>query len=200
MILVVSVGGEHFEDASGDVDRRRIEHGVVIGEGHVLEDHAVVILVERSPAAIAALHGENPVNGALHGLALVAPVGMLNVTQAQTNHGAVVHVRIELVVEFEIPAPGLSLLVFHFPIARNTHLFLQYPVGALNHAGIAGRNSALSQREQSVRRVPYRRFAGLHAERVLFLDAQLFKFIHGANHLGIVHRISQAAQGDDRNS
>ena len=46
MILVVPVSREAFEDASRDVNGRRVEHGVVIGEGHILEHHAVVVFVE----------------------------------------------------------------------------------------------------------------------------------------------------------
>jgi hypothetical protein len=38
----------------------------------------------------------------------------------------------------------------------------------------------------------------LHAERVLLFDAKLFELIHCADDLGIVERISQAAEGDDR--
>ena len=46
MVLVVAVGRKHLENAAGDVHGRRIEHGVVVGEGDVLEHHAVVVFVE----------------------------------------------------------------------------------------------------------------------------------------------------------
>ena len=109
MILVVSVGRQHLEDAAGDVDRRRIEHGVVIGERDVLEHHLVVVFVERRPAAVLALHREDPVDRALHRLALVAAIGMFHAAQPQANHRAVIDIRIKLVVKLEVPAARLCL-------------------------------------------------------------------------------------------
>jgi len=46
MRLVVPIGREHLEDAAGNVYGSWIKHGVVIGEGNVLEHHLVVIFVE----------------------------------------------------------------------------------------------------------------------------------------------------------
>ena len=57
----VAVVREHLQDAAGDVDRRRIEHRVVVGERDVLEDHLRVVFVEAGPATVLALHGEDPV-------------------------------------------------------------------------------------------------------------------------------------------
>ena len=90
----------------------RIEHGVVIGKGHILKHHAIVIFVERSPAAVFALHGQNPVNGSLHRLALIASIRMLDPAQARQTMARVVHVRIKLIVEFKIPAARLALWDF----------------------------------------------------------------------------------------
>ncbi len=41
-----AVRRQALQHASRNIDRRRIEHGVVIGKGNVLEDHAVVVFVE----------------------------------------------------------------------------------------------------------------------------------------------------------
>ncbi len=46
MVLIETIGRHHFEDAARDIDCRRIEHGVVIGEWDVLEHHLVVVFVE----------------------------------------------------------------------------------------------------------------------------------------------------------
>ena len=110
MILVIPVRRQHLENAPGDVHRRRIQHGVVIGEWNVLEHHPVVVFVERCPAAVLALHRQYPVNRPLHRLALVASIGMLDATQPQANHCAVIHIRIKLVVELEVPSARLSRL------------------------------------------------------------------------------------------
>ena len=65
MIAVESVRGQRFERAAGDIRAGRIEHRVMVRERNVREDLPVVIDVERRPAAILRLHGEQPVERAL---------------------------------------------------------------------------------------------------------------------------------------
>ena len=74
----VAVGGEHLEHSSRDVDRRRIKHRVVVGKRDVLEDHLGVVFVEAAPAAVTALHGKFPIDGALSNLVLVALAGIVD--------------------------------------------------------------------------------------------------------------------------
>ena len=169
----------------------------MIGKRNVLEDHAVVVFVERGPAAVLALHRQNPVQRALHRLVVIALVAGLHPAQRQQHLRAVVHVGIELVVELEVPARGSGLGILHAPVALARDLLLQHPLAGLHQARIVGGNAALRQRKHRVRRVPHRRHARLHAEGRLFLDAQLLELVHGANDLRIVQRISQAAQRDD---
>src|SRR5207249_8110940 len=90
---------------------------------------------------------KDPIDRALDRLSLIAAVWMLDVGQRKANHGAVIHVWIKFVVEFEIPTAGLALLVLHFPIAHGADLLLQDPVGALDHAGIIRRHSAFAEGE-----------------------------------------------------
>ena len=49
-----------LEHAAGEVRRAGIDHGVVVGEGDVAEELAVVVAVEGPPAAVAILHGQQP--------------------------------------------------------------------------------------------------------------------------------------------
>src|SRR5690242_13842104 len=111
---------------------------------------------------------------------------MLNMRQRQRYHRAVIHIGIELIIELEVPSPGLAFTVFDFPIPGIAHLLLQDPVGALDHSRIIGRNTAFAQSKQSVGGIPYRRLARLHAEAVTFLNSQLVKFIQSANYLWII--------------
>ena len=198
MVLVVSISCQAFQNAPRDIDGRGIEHGVVIGKRHVLKHHPVIIFVEGSPAAVLALHRQYPIDCALHRLGLVTSVRMLDPAQAETDHGAVIDVGVELVVEFEIPAAGLALGILDLPVARLAHLFLKNPVGALHEARIGGWNPRLAQGKQRVRSVPHGRLAGLHTKRIALFNSQLFKLIERADELRIVHRISLAAQRDDR--
>ena len=105
----VAVDGQHLQHAAGDVDRRRIEHGVVVREGDVLEDHLGVVFVEAAPAAVAALHGELPLDGALRDLVLIALAGIVDLAEREQNLSGVVGVGIKLVVELEVPAAGLDV-------------------------------------------------------------------------------------------
>src|SRR5262249_40842901 len=106
---------------------------------------------------------------------------MLNATKRKTNHRAVVDVRIKLVLEFTIPAPGLTFRFLNLPIAKGPHLLLQAPISELAHARTIPRNARLAHGKQSVSRIPHRRHAGLHAEGVFFFDPKLLEFIDSTN-------------------
>src|ERR1700682_2228832 len=144
MALAVAVGRQHLKDPARDVDRGWIEHGVVVGEGNILEDHAVIVFVERGPAAVLALHGENPVDGALRRLTLVASVGMLHAAEAKANHRAIIDIGVKLIVKLEVPAARLSLRILDLPVAYVSDLLLQNPVSALHHARVVGRYSGFA--------------------------------------------------------
>ena len=78
----------------------------MIGKRNVLEHHAVVVFVERRPAAVLALHRQDPVDGALHRFALVAPLLVFTRLSASITMRAVIDIGIKLVVELEVPAAG----------------------------------------------------------------------------------------------
>ncbi len=70
--------------------------------------------------------------------------------------------------------------------------------------GIVARHAGLAEGKDRLRCIPDRGDAGTHAEGRLgeirvgrLLDAELLKLVAGANHLGIVLGVTQAAQGDD---
>ena len=122
---------------------------------------------------------------------------MVHLAEAKQHHGTVVHIGIKLIIKLEVPSAGGRIGILHAPVSAMRHLLFQHPVSGSNHARIIRRQPALPQCEDGVRRIPYRRLAGLHAEGGRFFNAQALEFIHGANELRIVHRISQAAQRDD---
>src|SRR5580698_4278319 len=74
----VAIDGQHLQNAPGNVDGRRIEHRVMIGKRDVLEDHLRVVFIEAGPAAIPALHGEYPVDGAQTDIMLIALARVIN--------------------------------------------------------------------------------------------------------------------------
>ena len=200
----VAVGGKHLEHAAGNIHAGRIEHGVVIREGDVLEDHLGVVFVEAAPAAVFALHGELPADGALGYRDLIALAGIVNLAQRKQNLRRIIGIRVKLVVELEVPAARLGVADFDGPIALVADLFGKHPVDGFDHARIVARHAGLAQRKDSLRRIPHRAHAGRHTEGWLghlrggrLLDAELFKFVAGADDLRIVLGVSEAAQRDD---
>ena len=182
----------------------RIEHRVVIRERDVLEDHLGVVFVEAAPAAVAALHGQFPLDGARGNLVLIALARIVHLVQGEQHLGGVVGVGIELVVEFEVPAARLGFGHLDRPIALVANFLGEKPVGGLDHAGMVPGNAGFAEHIDSLRGVPDRRNGRLHAERGLghvgggrLLDAQLFKLVARADDLRIVFGVAQAAQRDD---
>src|SRR6185503_21354662 len=58
-------GAEELEPATRQVLGGRIEQGAVVGERDVVQVDAVVVGVERRPAAVLVLHAEEPADPAL---------------------------------------------------------------------------------------------------------------------------------------
>ena len=200
----IAIAGQHLQHAPGNVHRRRIEHGVVIGEGDVLEDHLGIVFVEAAPAAVLALHGELPCDGALGHLMLVALAGIVHLVERHQHLRGVVGVGIKLVVELEVPAAGLGVGNLHGPVALVANLFGEHPIHGLEQARVVALHAGLAQGEDRLRRIPHRRDSRQHTEGRLghhvigrLFDAQLFKLIARPDHLRIVLGVTQAAKSDD---
>ncbi len=177
----------------------------MVGKGNVLKHHLGVVFIEAGPAAILALHGEDPGDRALAHIVLVAfPRVVVDLVQGQKHLGGIVGVGIKLVVELEIPAAGLRIPHLHRPVALVPHFLRQHPVGSLEQPRIGARNAGLAQRIDRISGIPHRRHAGLHAEgwlqevgNPLVFDAQLLELIHGADGLRVVDRVAQTAQSEN---
>src|SRR6266446_3524489 len=109
---------EAFDNASGDVGGGRIDHGVVVGERNVAEETAVIVAIERAPAAIAILHAQKPLDATANGAFHASRIGILHALERHQDEGGVVDVGIKIVAEFESPAAGLGVFVFDLPVAR----------------------------------------------------------------------------------
>ena len=57
-----------LQHAAGHIRGAGIDHGIMIGEGDVAEKFAVVVAIERAPAAVVVLHGQDPLLAAADGL------------------------------------------------------------------------------------------------------------------------------------
>ena len=56
-----------LQHPAAKIGRAGVDHGVVIGEGHVAEEVAIIVAVEARPTAVAILHGQHPPQPALDG-------------------------------------------------------------------------------------------------------------------------------------
>src|SRR5205807_3104425 len=95
MLEAVAEGAQELEPPPGEVFRGRIQQGPVVGEGDVIEDEAVVVGVEGSPAAVRALHAEKPGQAARAREAEALGLETLELLEWQQHHRGVVEVRIE---------------------------------------------------------------------------------------------------------
>ena len=83
---------------------------------------AVVVAVERAPAAVAILHAEQPLNAAANGGFHALFVGKFHALQRHQHKSGVVHVGIKIVAEFKGPAAGLGVFIFYLPVAGTENL------------------------------------------------------------------------------
>src|SRR5580765_6111297 len=109
---------EAFDDARSYVGRRRIDHRIMVGEGNVTKELAVVIAIEGAPAAVSVLHAEQPLDAQADRILHALRIGMLHALQRHEHEGSVVHIREEIVAKLEGPASGFGVFVFILPVAR----------------------------------------------------------------------------------
>ncbi len=150
------------------------------------------------PAGFAGRHGAAMVDH-LHArserIGSTAGAGRL-AGQGHHDHDRVVDVGIELVGVFEIPSArfaGDRLI----PVAAAAHFLRQQPLGRTPRRGMVGFESRGRQGAQRDGRVPYGRFARLHANGLTVVDFQLAQLVETVLHLRRFVGIAQASQCDD---
>src|SRR5882672_792306 len=119
---------EAFDNAGGDVGGGRIDHSVVVGEGNVAEEAAVIVAIKRAPAAIAILHAQKPLDASANGAFHASRIGIFYALEGHQDEGGVVDVGIKIVAEFECPAAGLGVFVLDLPVAGTEDLLRKHPV------------------------------------------------------------------------
>ncbi len=73
----------------------------MVGERNIVETVLGVFGIEGAPAAILALHAQNPPRGTLDGATMATRIGSV---QRHDDDGGVVHIRVVVVFVLERPA------------------------------------------------------------------------------------------------
>src|SRR6185312_16943423 len=89
------------EAARRYVGGRRVEQRAVIGERDVVQGIMRVVGVERAPAAVLALHADDPLAGAVDRLAVARAV---EAVEREADRGGVVDIGVMRVLVLEGPA------------------------------------------------------------------------------------------------
>ena len=156
----------------------------------------VIVDVEGGPAAVGALHGQQPVHGAAHAGFLPGGVGAAGVIQGQQHLRGVVDIGIEFVGELEVPAGRLDIGPLDRPIALAADFLGQQPIGgAFQRAG--GGFAGFSQRIRHDGGVPNHRKTGLEEEAALVVDQQIHELGFGFHAIRMVFGITQQIQHHD---
>ena len=143
---------------AGHVRAGWVDHLAEIREGDQRRKAGGVVLVECGPAAVAALHRQHPAKGALAELR----IDRARFQQSEQDHGGIVDVGIEIVLELERPSAGFHALDLHAPVAGNADLLPQKPPGGPLHHRSGRIDARLEQREERESRIPDRGQTRLH--------------------------------------
>ena len=171
-----AAGDERLDRPPRDIRARRILHRVVVRERNMLHPLPVRRLVERRPAAVVVLHGDDPAERLPRRLAvdaLTTPIAGPH--QRLGHHSGVVHIRVPVVVILKRPRRGLisqpnmpilGAQVPH-PIPGHAHLPRDQPVANAREFGVVRRrNSRLGERVHRNPGVPHRAETRLQAHMV----------------------------------
>ena len=149
--LVAALGGERLEGVRADVDGGRVDHGAEVAERDLRDPVLGVVGVERAPAAVPRLHPGDPVERAADGR-----VPDPQLAEGERDHGRVVDVRVEVVLELEGPAAGRELGPADRPVALDRDLLREQVLARLDELRVVGRHAGGTEREDGETRVPDR--------------------------------------------
>ena len=161
-----AVVAEAFEGSACDIGAGGILDGVMVGEGDVFEELSVMgIAVEGGPSAVVILHGEYPLDAAFGG---GEGVGAADASKGHSDHGGVIDIGVEAVVEFEVPAAGFDgVFDVGGPVAWLSAFFFEEPGGTALHGVVGGIEAGLCEGVGGDACVPDGGEAGLDADLVV---------------------------------
>ncbi len=164
----------------------------MIGERNMVQDVVLVVGVERSPAAVSALHPEHPLDAAFHGFAASTAV---RAVQTHHHHGCVVDVRIMVVPVLEWPASGPDAGNMGRIVADDVkHLPVAQPGTRLLHNRLIAAVACLEQAVQGETCIPHRGQAGLAIGLVGPHDQQPVDGPARRDHVRMLRRIAERSK------
>ena len=146
---------QELERPAGHIARARVQHGFMVSKGNLVQNGLVIVHVKSPPAAIVALHAEEPLQTTLQDFALFL-IGEPGFVQRNQHCHSVIIIRIKIVVKLKGPSPGLSTPVLDLPIPFPEHLLAHHPLHRLAHIGMRARQARVSQGDNGEHRIPHR--------------------------------------------
>src|SRR6266540_2508961 len=185
---------EHLDHVRGHVGARRIGDGTEVAERKLCRQAARVVHVERRPPAVTGLHAERPRDAVLGR----SPVLDARPPQREHDDGGVVDVGIVVVRELEREPTRLQVRPAHGPVTAYANLAAREPHRAAGDRFVTRVEARVEQGEHRERAVPDRRLAGLEPAALLVLDREPVEAGERVRDHGVVERIAERAQRDDR--
>src|SRR6202007_1486081 len=107
-----------------------------------------------------------PRKPALHRTAQTLRIGISDAPQSHQHKCSVVHIRIVVILEFKCPSARRSIWILDLPVSRTENLIRNDPALRRNQRRMSRIKPRFFERYHRDRRVPHRRNARLHAQRV----------------------------------
>ena len=170
----------------------------MIGERDVVEDGAASVRVERAPAAVRALHAQEPAQPPLDGGRRRSGRGGRPVETHQRPWRCRRGRGRSRCRTGTASRPGSHARALDLPVARHRDLPVDQPVGARGRAGWPAGSPEASERVEGQRGVPDGRHAGCTWKRRGSSSAERLDLLDLARDQRVIVRIAQQPHREDR--
>ena len=189
---------QRLHDVGRDVLGRGVDDLAEVAQRQLGHDPAVVVDVERAPAAVRALHGQQPVDAAADRR---VRRGVAGAAQGDQHLGGVVGVGVPLVLELERPAARPAAARHEAPVADPGDLLREHPVARRLQRRVVAGGARVGQRDRRQARVPDGREARLDAQALAAVGVEGERVVEPVDRRlqhRVVQRQAQRVEGDDR--
>ena len=189
---------QRFHNVGRDVSAGRVEHLTEVREWNLSHRPADIVLIERGPAAVAALHPQHPLSTASNCLFPLMGVFGPDAVQCNEHLSCVVDVRVGVVGELERPSTRCGALDLYLPVAPLGYLGGDEPLCRPAQHRTVGRHARVLQSDHRKAGVPGWRHTSLDAQRVFLLDHEAPKSLHTLAHDRMINAVAEQFERNKR--